>query len=529
MEVGQVICGKYRLLRLLGDGGMGTVYEAQHEMLGTRVAIKVLHPELTRRPGLGERFLQEARVVAQIKSHNVVRVIDVDRTPEGVAYIVMELLEGEPMSSLLERERKVAIPLACDYTIQILCALEAAHALGVVHRDLKPENVFITFASGKPILKLIDFGIAKLRSSDPGAKNLTVAGVLMGTAEYMAPEQAHSADKVDARSDIYAVGVMLYEMISGTRPVMGSDARVIALKVERGEVQPLVHAAPDVPREVAGLVHRAMAARPELRFASATEMRLALEGTLTGKRPPTVQLPQLDQAGSGTVMGAPADAVLRIDARLMAMPAGTGTLPANLEPPRHGTHAGGAPMMPAPAMTHDHAPHRFPGAPGRRRKSRAPLIGLAALAVVALGGGGAAYYNYYWMVPDALPPAPIAFTAPAATPAASTPGTLTAAPVPTNDPLMPLGTSTVRPVALPSPHPNPSATGPKPGPGPGPPPDVPTLPPFPTAFPSTFPNPFPTGSSGMPPIFTLPTSFPSIFPPIFPGQPVPAPSAPPGN
>src|SRR6185436_12727217 len=135
-------------------------------------------------------------------------------------------------------------------------------------------NVFITHAAGKPVLKLIDFGIAKLKRTEVGAKNLTVAGMMMGTAEYMAPEQAHSADKVDARSDVFSVGVMLYEMLAGTRPVVGEDARVIALKVERGEVTPLVHAAPGVQPELAGLVHRAMAAQPDVRFSSAAEMRL---------------------------------------------------------------------------------------------------------------------------------------------------------------------------------------------------------------------------------------------------------------
>ena len=285
-SLGDVISSKYRLLRLLGDGGMGSVYEASHELLGTRVAIKVLHADLARRTGLVERFLQEARVAAQIKSVHVVQVTDVDRTPEGLAYIVMELLEGEALGAMLDRQRKLTIPMACDFTLQILEALEAAHALGVVHRDLKPENVFVTYQGPKAVLKLIDFGIAKLRSNVPGEKSLTVAGMLMGTAEYMAPEQAYSADKVDARSDVYAVGVMLYEMIAAQRPVSGEDARSIAAKIDRGEVTPLVHAAPEVPREIAGLVHRAMAPRPELRFASATEMRLALEGALAGKRAP---------------------------------------------------------------------------------------------------------------------------------------------------------------------------------------------------------------------------------------------------
>jgi serine/threonine-protein kinase len=255
---------------------MGAVYEATHLRLGTRVAIKVLHPELTSRPHIVERFLQEARVSAQIRSPQVAQVIDVDQAPEGHAYMVMELLEGETLLHLLDRERKLSAGVACAFTLQILEGLEAAHALGVVHRDLKPENVFVTHGTQRTVVKLIDFGIAKVRREE-GSAGLTMAGVTMGTAEYMAPEQAFSADRADVRSDLFAVGVLLYEMLSGMRPVEGDDPRQIAGKVERGEVKPLVHALPGVPPPLAGFVHRAMAARPEMRFQSAAEMRLALD------------------------------------------------------------------------------------------------------------------------------------------------------------------------------------------------------------------------------------------------------------
>ena len=274
LGVGHALHGKYRLVRLLGDGGMGSVYEATHIRLGTRVAIKILHPQLTSRPSIVERFLQEARVSAQIRSPHVAQVIDVDQAPEGHAYMVLELLEGETLLQLLERERKLSAGVACAFTFQILEGLEAAHALGVVHRDLKPENVFVTHGTQKTVVKLIDFGIAKVRRE--GA-SLTLAGVTMGTAEYMAPEQAFSADRADARSDLFAVGVMLYEMLSGFRPVEGDDPRGIAKKVERGEIKPLVHALPGVAPPLAGFVHRAMAASADMRFQSAAEMRLALD------------------------------------------------------------------------------------------------------------------------------------------------------------------------------------------------------------------------------------------------------------
>jgi serine/threonine protein kinase len=330
LAVGYALHGKYRLVRLLGDGGMGAVYEATHLRLGTHVAIKVLHSEIASRHGIVERFLQEARVCAQIRSTHVAQVMDVDQTPEGDAYMVMELLEGETLLHLLERERKLSIGVACAFTLQILEGLEAAHALGVVHRDLKPENVFVTHGTQKTVVKLIDFGIAKVRRD--GAANLTLAGVTMGTAEYMAPEQAFSADRADARSDLYAVGVMLYEMVSGARPVEGDDPRTIAMKVERGEVKPLVHALPSVPPPLAGLAHRAMAARAEMRFQSAAEMRLALEKLVGHDAGGTLPLPLVSQPppSSPDELAAPAPSTLRgtpVDHGVYGPPAALDSIP----------------------------------------------------------------------------------------------------------------------------------------------------------------------------------------------------------
>ncbi len=377
ISIGHALHGKYRLVRLLGDGGMGAVYEAMHERLGTRVAIKILHVEIASRPGIVERFLQEARVSAQIRSAHVAQVIDVDRTAEGDAYMVMELLEGETLLALLERERKLSVGVACAFTLQILEALEAAHALNVVHRDLKPENVFVTHGTRKTTVKLIDFGIAKVRRDDASA-NLTMAGVTMGTAEYMAPEQAFSADRADARSDLYAVGVMLYEMLSGTRPVTGDDPRVNAIKIERGEIKPLVHALPSVPPPIAGFVHRAMAARPEMRFQSAAEMRLGLEKLIGHDAGGTLPLPL-----------APARRVAPEEPR-RSPPDGdesparaTGTLRGTPVADHHHQHHA------APAMTpQDDLVAESEAPPPPKSSSALPLIALAILlgigAVVAL-------------------------------------------------------------------------------------------------------------------------------------------------
>ncbi|MGA3122895.1 MAG: protein kinase [Polyangiaceae bacterium] len=526
IDVGSVINGKYRLVRPLGDGGMGSVYEAQHAMLGTRVAVKLLHPELGRRTGLVERFLQEARVAAQIRSPHVVQVTDVDRTPDGHAYIVMELLEGESLSSILDRQRKLAVATACEYAGQILRALEAAHALGVIHRDLKPENVFVTFAAGKPILKLIDFGIAKVRRTELQQRNLTVAGVVMGTAEYMAPEQARSADRVDARSDLYAVGVMLYEMIAGVRPVGGADARVIAIKVEQGDVVPLVQAATETPREIAGLVHRAMAARPELRFPTATDMRLTLESALGRRFTSGPSLPSrahpgktVDLTGGRVAAPSTGDGLRTASAGIVesephvdtirAPPIATALTPSSY---------GGALEIAASPIRMAH--------PDRTRAAMVALLALSLVLGVGLialwvgtrgansGGGFPAPLTAVDSVPTNAPPVATTEVPPALTrtdvPVLAPTRSSLAAPSRPTSPARPAvsaagAAAPASPIAFPSMLPN-------------------GLPPFPAGFPSVLPTalPLPSGFPAIP--SSLPSGFPSTLPawPTMPAPPVPS-------
>jgi serine/threonine protein kinase len=273
---GDIIGGKYRILRMIGDGGMGSVFEARHEVLGTSAALKFLHSELARRPGLAARFLQEARVSASIQSPHVTKVTDVDQQPDGTPYIVMELLAGESLQQVLDRERKLPKDRAIDYTLQVLSGLEAAHALGVVHRDLKPDNVFITPSAGGPILKLLDFGIAKLRQTNEYTKGLTRPGALMGTPEYMSPEQLYSADKVDHRADLYSLGVLLFEMLCGERPAGGEDAPAIVGNVMAGKIRRLDSIDSKLPADLVAVVHKAISPDKQLRYQSAVELRSAL-------------------------------------------------------------------------------------------------------------------------------------------------------------------------------------------------------------------------------------------------------------
>ncbi len=270
--------GKYRIERALGEGGMGFVYEASHVKLGAKVAIKLLREEILRVPGVRERFFREASISARIVHSRVARVTDVDEDPQLGPYMVMDLLRGENLGDVLERGVRVDAPTVGALLDQVLDGLSAAHALDVVHRDLKPENVFLVGGLSALDVRVIDFGIAKVK--DAAGQALTAAGTLMGTAEYMAPEQVRSAAQVDCRADLYSVGVMAYELLSQVRPFEGLDPMRASLRSERGEWKKLDVLRPDLSAEWVSWVHCAMAAAPADRFATADAMRSALKHLL---------------------------------------------------------------------------------------------------------------------------------------------------------------------------------------------------------------------------------------------------------
>ena len=385
-RAGDLIGSKYRIVRLIGDGGMGSVFEARHEGLGAPVALKFLHEDLAERPGLTDRFLREARVAATIQSPHVAHVTDVDVGPGGLPYLVMELLNGESLQRVLDRERKLPPQVAVDFALQVAGGLEAAHAVGVVHRDLKPDNVFVTPSTGGPCLKLLDFGIAKLLASQE-QRGLTRAGVVMGTAEYMPPEQLYAASEVDGRADVYALGVMLFEMLSGRRPADGEDAQIIVGKVLAHDVLSLGTLEPSLPRGLVELVERATAGDRDARIGNVHEFRTALARFAT----------ELSRAGALAAQAVPieprpaaAGKTLPPDARDMFAKGAT-----EQAPPL-------AAFVPLPVQL----PHAPPAAPPRTRKrSYGWLYGLIAIAV--LGGGGAGAYFYWADSSTSLPPPPL--------------------------------------------------------------------------------------------------------------------------
>ncbi len=267
--------GAYRIERVLGEGGMGSVYEAIHEVLNRRTAIKMLRPELARHPQSVTRFLNEAKAVNLIDHPNIVSVYDYGDDQDGSVYFVMELLEGETLDDLMRRRRPMSPPLLLHLFGQLARALAAAHAKQIVHRDLKPANVYLVAREGNPyFVKLLDFGIAQLRGAG-AVSGLTAAGQLLGTPQYMSPEQL-SGGLVDARSDLWAVGVMLYRAATGEAPFRADDFAALADRILHGEPRPASELLPLAP-SLARLISSCLERRLEARCPSVAELVAGLE------------------------------------------------------------------------------------------------------------------------------------------------------------------------------------------------------------------------------------------------------------
>jgi serine/threonine-protein kinase len=286
---GRVIDGKYRLEHLIGEGGMGVVYEAQHEVLLRPLAVKLLSPSYSMDPSVSRRFLREAQAAGRIGHDNICEVLDFGSTPEGVLYMVMPLLKGGTLATAISACRVVPLERTVDIISQTLDALAAAHSHGIVHRDLKPENIFLTtVASRADFVKVFDFGIAKILSPDPTpsgvSPHLTKTGTVMGTIAYMAPEQARGDPDVDHRADLYSVGAILYEMLTGVRMYDGATFNQVLHKVLLGEMKAPSELRPDIPMEFESVIMRAVARIPDRRYPDAIRFRRALAGALAAVR-----------------------------------------------------------------------------------------------------------------------------------------------------------------------------------------------------------------------------------------------------
>ncbi|MEP6767265.1 MAG: protein kinase [Acidobacteriota bacterium] len=285
----RLVAGKYRLDRLIARGGMGAVFVAYHTDLERRVAVKLLRPDSVADPEARERFRREAKAVARINHPAVAALYDYGVLPGGEAYIVMELVVGETLRRALDREGPLSASQAAAIGRRIAQGMAAAHASGVIHRDLKPANIVLpAVPDGRRVAKIVDFSIAKL--AEPG-ETLTGSGAFLGTPRYMSPEQCEGRE-LDARSDVYALGVLLYEVLSGRPPFEARTPAAIAVKQIRESPPPLLRVRPDVPEELARLVMKCLSKDPALRPQTAEEVGAALRRFEGPSVPGPVVLPE---------------------------------------------------------------------------------------------------------------------------------------------------------------------------------------------------------------------------------------------
>jgi serine/threonine-protein kinase len=425
---GVVVGGRYRVTGVLATGGMGAVYDAIDERLDRAVALKVVLRELVEDPEIVARFEREARAAARLSHPGIVQVTDLGRTDDGLGYLVMERVVGETLHAIVSRG-PLAPRRAADLVEQALSAIAAAHAAGIVHRDLKPGNVMIVpLGAGREAVKVLDFGIARLSESE-GYTRLTRTGVILGTPSYMAPEQARG-ERVDARTDVYAMGVILWYLLTGKRPFGGADMAAI-VEALLSETPPRADALrPEVPRALATVAERAMKKDPDARFASADEMSHALaalreaEGATT--QPSAAA--SAEEKTAGTVAARPRaqaspasapSAARASPATPTALAPSAGTAPLGAFTPSAATPAPTAPLDPAPS-----------------RRGLWLGLGLTSLALAACTVGIAIASGAYFFTrrdeapaplrgPQPAPPALAPATAPSTPPSTFAPDTAT--------------------------------------------------------------------------------------------------------
>jgi serine/threonine-protein kinase len=440
---GTVIDGRYVVDGELGKGGMGVVLRARHQFTGAAVAIKMLHPQIAVDPEIQDRFLAEARAPTAIGHKGIVSVVDAGKTPAGELYLVMELLAGQPLRAAIARAG-LAPQDAQRIGVELLDALGAAHARGFVHRDLKPENVFLCDPLGS--VKLLDFGIAKLSSPEAVANPRTAAGALLGTLGYMAPEQLLDARSVDARADLWAVGVMLYELLCGRLPYDAPSMPEMYAALASREPTPIATYLPRAPVDVLGFFRRALSRDPKNRFQSAREMADALRGLRI--------LPNALPPASGSAV-------------VTAYTGGAWAQP----PPSQAYIAAPSPPTPTPPPIGQVVPAHPAPSRGRGKLLVIALVvlsfGALAAAIVLVttrggggdGGGSGSSGPVQVAEPKvpapapAPPPDPVAAPTPAPAPAPTPPPTPAPTPAPTPTP-----TPTPAPAPTPTPAPTPAPT-----------------------------------------------------------------------
>jgi eukaryotic-like serine/threonine-protein kinase len=424
LNVGDIIQEKYRIVRLIGEGGMGAVYEGENVLISRRVAIKVLHGSAAVNPDIVQRFQREAQAAGKIGNDHILEIIDLGKLADGDLFMVMEYLDGQNLADRIDQSGRLTPQQVYPLLRQLLEGLGAAHGAGIIHRDLKPENVFILKekAGNKDFVKIIDFGISKFNAMDGSNMGMTATGAVMGTPYYMAPEVAKGVKGADLRSDIYAIGVIMYKAITGDEPFSAETFNELMFKIVLSDLVPARQLVPDLDPAFDSIISKAMAKDVVHRFASCHDMIQALDAwARTGK---SVTIPPPLNADPKVLAGlAPSPA---------PVPAGTP------QPYYPGQSSPGAPAfrqsdanLAVPGPYGQQAPGpQTPGVWANRsdytvpKKSYGPLIAVAGgIAMLVLAVGSFGVYKVVSRKTTAEPSATVAAEAQVPSPAASVPAT----------------------------------------------------------------------------------------------------------
>lgn len=341
VRIGDVLLGKYRVERVIGIGGMGVVVAAVHLDLDQRFAIKILLPQAARNADVAARFVREGRAAARIRSEHVARVTDVGTLADGKPYMVMEFLEGEDLAHVLRKRGPLPVVEAVDYVLQACEAIAEAHSLHIVHRDIKPGNLFLTRrADGSPCTKVLDFGISKMHSAEslggtPQDFQGTLPTLILGTPLYMSPEQIRSSRDVDARADIWALGVVLFELLTGITPFARATLPEVVIAVTTESSRTLRQTRSELPYELEAVVLRCLEKDPAKRYANLGELAAALQPF--GPPHASISVARIIRTLGTSADAAPdapsAGGTLRLEAALVTPPSSGAMTPAGVASP----------------------------------------------------------------------------------------------------------------------------------------------------------------------------------------------------
>ncbi|WP_437594198.1 serine/threonine protein kinase [Sorangium sp. So ce1000] len=381
--VGEIIDGKYRIVRLLGQGGMGAVFEGENVRIRRRVAIKLLHANISSQAESVARFEREAQAAARIGSDHICEVLDLGVLPDGTRYMVMEYLEGETLGAKIERMGRLGPEITVPIMVQVLEALGAAHAAGIIHRDLKPDNIFVipSKAGLSNFVKVLDFGVSKFSQLAGSEMSMTRTGAVVGTPYYMSPEQARGSSPVDQRTDIYAMGVLLFQATTGQVPFDAATFNELLFKIVLEPAPLPQQLVPDLDIEFSGIIQKAMAREPGSRFQSCAEFKNTLLAWAAAR-------PSLALLTTGRTT------FPRLS--LPSQPETTTPPPTRLEPPWGGQNGPTAPGMGQTPQLTANSWGASSGVTGRstRPPSRMPLLAAIATAASLFGAGIAVWLAF---------------------------------------------------------------------------------------------------------------------------------------